>query len=167
MNTILATLLLGALTACAQETTNTVSERRNPDGTLRWRVETTSRGKTPVLRVRQSFKAGTTNTTRSYVVGGETVLMESDEDGDGFFETIFVYRPSTTDLEVFTRQRDGSVRPVSARSLAAYKKQQAAIADFWDKTFDKGADADKFSDQMRETQRKLREADKERKDGAK
>jgi hypothetical protein len=164
MKTFITFLLFGVLTVCAQDTTNKVSERRNPDGTLRWRIETISRGKTPILRVHQSFKAGKTTTTRSYMVGGEMVMMEADEDGDGFFETTIVYRPSKGDLEVFTRERNGSVSPVSARTLAAYKKQHAAITELWDKAFDKDMDADKFIDRLHDTQRKILDAEKEKKD---
>jgi hypothetical protein len=65
MKTFIMLLLFSALTACAQDTATKVNEKRNPDGTLRWRIETTSRGRTPILRVHQTFKAGNTNTTRS------------------------------------------------------------------------------------------------------
>ena len=164
MKTFITFLLFCAFTVCAQDTTNKVNERRNPDGTLRWRIETTSRGKTPILRVHQTFKAGKTTTTRSYMVGGEMVMMEADEDGDSLFETTIVYHPPKSDMEVFTRERDGSVSPVSAQTLAAYKKQHAAITELWDKAFDKDMDADKFIDRMQETQRKIRDAEKEKKD---
>ena len=164
MNTFITLLLFCALTACAQDTTSKVNEKRNPDGTLRWRIETTSRGKTPILRVHQTFKAGKKTTTRSYMVGGEMVMMEADEDGDGVFEMMIVYHPPKGDMEVFTRTRDGSVIPVSAQTLAAYKKQHAAITELWDKAFDKDMDADKFIDRMQDTQRKIRDAEKEKKD---
>ena len=163
MKTLFTFLLCCAFTVCAQDTTNKVNERRNPDGTLRWRIETTSRGKTPLLRIHQTFNAGRTNTTRSYMVGGEMVMMEADENGDGLFETTIVYRPSKSDMEVFRRESDGSVRPVSDRTLAAYKKQHAAITDLWDKAFDKDIDAEKFIERMSETQQKIQQAEKEKK----
>jgi hypothetical protein len=164
MKTLITFLLFCAFTVCAQDTTHKIDERRNPDGTLRWRIETTARGKTPILRVYQNFKAGHTNATRSYMLGGEMVMMEADEHGDGFFETLIVYRPSKNDMEVFTRKRDGSVSPVSAQTLAAYKKQHATITELWDKAFDKDTDADKFVDRMQDAQRKIRDAEKEKKD---
>lgn len=164
MKTLLTLLLFCAFAVYAQDATTKVNERRNPDGTLRWHIETTLRGKTPILRVYQTFEAGRTNSLRSYMVGGETVMMEADEDGDGFFETTLVYRPSTSDMEVFTRKRDGSVQAVSARTLAAYRNQNAAMAEFWDKAFDKDTDADKFVDRLKDTQRKIRNAGKEIKD---
>jgi hypothetical protein len=167
MKTVLTFVLFCALSVCAQDTTSKVNERRNPDGTLRWRIETTLRGKTPILRVHQNFKSGKTTTTRSYMVGGEMVMMESDEDGDGLFETIIVYRPSKSDMEVFTRERDGSVHPVNAHKLAAYKKQQAALSELWDKAFDKDVDAEKFIERVQETKRKIEDAEKEKKDDQK
>src|SRR5260370_41154532 len=118
MKTLITFLLFCALGVAAQETTSKVNERRNPDGTLRWRIETTSRGKKAILRVHQAFEGGKTTTTRSYMVAGEMVMMEADEDGDGLFETTIVYQPSTRGMEVFTRERDGTGHPVSARTLA-------------------------------------------------
>ena len=162
MKTVITFLLFCALGVAAEDTTSKVNEKRNPDGSLRWRIETTSRGKTPILRIHQTFKASKTITTRSYMVGGEMVMMEADEDGDGVFETMIVYRPPTSNMEVFTRKQDGSVSPVSAQTLAAYKKQHAAIAEFWDKAFDKDMDADNFIDRMQDTQRKIRDAEKEK-----
>lgn len=168
MRTYIACLLFAGLVACAQdssEITTKVRERHNTDGTLRWRIETKLRGKTPVLEVYQSNKGGVTGTTRSYMVGGEVVMMEADEEGDGFFETIIVYRKP--DLEAFKRQRDGSVVPVSGPELATYKKQHAAITEQWGKAFDEGMDGEKFVEGVRETQQKIREAGEGRTDAKK
>lgn len=163
MKTFFSLLLFAALAAHAEDAsdiTTKVSERRNKDGSLRWRIETTSRGKTPVLQVYQSSKGGVTGTTRSYMAGGEVVMMETDEDGDGVFETIIAYRPQNTGMEVFTRQRDGSVRPVSAQAHAAYKEKLAAITGLWDKALDKDMDKEKFVESVRQTQQKIRDAEK-------
>jgi hypothetical protein len=92
------------------------------------------------------------------------VAVECDEDGDGFLETLATYRSGTDDMEVFTRQREGTVQPVSAQALAAFKKQNAAISEFWDKTFSKDAALDKLENSIRETQKKLRDAEKEKRD---
>jgi hypothetical protein len=127
MKALMTSLLFCALTVYADDINNKIEERRNPDGTLRWRVETTSRGKTPILRVRQTFTAERSTTTRSHMVGGEVVMMEADKDGDGLFETMIVYHPSKRDMEVFTREWDGSVSPVTSQTLAAYKKRHAAM----------------------------------------
>ncbi len=102
-------------------------------------------------------------TARAYYAAGQMVAIESDEDRDGFFESLVVYR-SGTDMEAFTRQRDGSVQPVSAQALAAFKKQNAAISEFWDKAVSKDADQEKLEDSIRETQKSIRDAEKEKRD---
>ncbi len=86
--------------------------------------------------------------------------MEADDDGDGLFETIIAHRD--TGMEVFTRQRDGSVQPVNAQALAAYKKKLAAITELWDKAFDKDMNEEKFVQSVRQTQQKLLDAEKEK-----
>jgi hypothetical protein len=164
-------ILFVALGCRAQDTkdiTTKVFERdRDKDGKPDVRIETVSRGKTAILRVHRTIKGGVTNTARSYMVAGDSVMTESDEDGDGVFETVAIYHPAKTEMEVFTRQTDGSVRPVSAQTLAAYKKQHAAISEFWDNAFDKDTDTDKAMEMMKETQKKIRDAEKEKTDGKK
>jgi hypothetical protein len=165
MRTSIVLILVTILAANADDgsdITTKASERRNTDGTLRWRMETTSRGKTPILRVFQSTKEGVTSTSRSYLIDGDTVMMESDVDGDGFFETVTVYHSSKSDNEVFTQQRDGSVKPVSTQALKAYKKQQTAWTELWDKALGEDMDADKFFDRVQQTQKKIRDAEKEK-----
>ena len=157
---------------CRAQNTNDITTKvferdRDKDGKPDVRIETVSRGKTPILRVHQSTKGGVTGTTRSFMVGGDTVMMEADENGDGFFETIAVYHAAKNDMEVFTRQRDGSVQAVSAQTLEAYKEQHAALTEFWDKAFDKDTDPDKIGDRIQETQKKIRDAEKEKTDGKK
>ena len=75
-------------------------------------------------------------TSRSYLVGGDLVMTESDEHKSGRLDTIAVYRSGSDDMEVFARQSDGSVKPVSMETLQRYKKQQAEISDYWKKAFD-------------------------------
>ena len=91
-------------------------------------------------------------------------MIETDEDRDGFFETLSISEDieGQYHLEVFTRGRNGSVSPVSAQMLAAYKKQHAAIAEFVGKVFDKNTHSDRINDLMHETQQKLRNAEKEK-----
>jgi hypothetical protein len=169
--TILA--LLVAVGCRAQDTnvvTSKVVERdRDKDGKPDFRVETVYRGAQKVMLVwsKPNAQGVMTITSRSYFAGGDLVTTESDEDRDGVFETLAVYRSGTGDMEVFTRQRDGSVKPVSAQTLAAYKKQNAAISEFWGTAFDKGTDTDKAMELMTETQKKIREAEKEKTDGKK
>ena len=165
MRALLILLLFVAVRGLAADTsdiTNRVFERHGTnDGRVDYRVEYVYRGKTKVLMVRsrRNRQGSLAVTSRGYLVGGDLVMTESDEDGDGVFETIAVYRPGTRDMEVFTRQPDGSVKPVSTQTLQAYKKQNAAISEFWDKAFDKKFDEKKLPDLIRETQKKIQDAE--------
>jgi hypothetical protein len=171
---LLAIFALFAAVGCRAEDTNAVTSKlverdRDKDGKPDYRVETVYRGAQMIMLVwsKPNAQGVMTVTSRSYFAGGDMVTTESDEDRDGFFETLAVYRSGTGDMDVFTRQRDGSVKPVSAQTLAAHKKQNAAISEFWDKAFDKGADTDKAMELMTETQRKIRDAEREKTDGKK
>ncbi|HWQ92396.1 MAG TPA: hypothetical protein VN673_12040 [Clostridia bacterium] len=167
MKTFVLCSLLAILGANAQDTsdiTTRVSERRNTDGSLRWRNETTFRDGTKILFVHHSTKGGVTNTSRSYLVGGEVAMMEVDEDGNGSFETFIVYRPEKKDIEVFTRMQDGSVQPASSKTLATLKQQHAAFDEFFMEAFDKSMDANKFVDKIRRTREKVRAAEEEKRD---
>jgi hypothetical protein len=53
-------------------------------------------------------------------------MTESDDNGDGFFETVSIFDPATSDFEMFTRQPDGSVRPMATDALAALKRRSRA-----------------------------------------
>ncbi len=166
--TILSLLLaFGCSTQNTNDVTRKVFERdRDKGGKRDFRVESIFRGKERVMVVwsKPNAKGVWSVTSRAYYVGGDMVAVESDEDGDGFFETLATYRSGTEEMEVFTRQRDGTVQPVSAKALAAFKKQSAAISEFFDKEFSNDADPDKLEDSIRETQKKLQDAERERRD---
>ena len=168
-----AILFLLCACVCGADTTTTnivgdittkITERTAKDGKLNRRVEQVFRGD---QRIMVSLSKPDTQgvlavRSRSYYAGRDLVTIESDEDGDGFFESLAVYHPGTEDMEAFTRQRDGSVRPVSTQTLRAFKKQNAALSEFWDKAFDKDSDTEKVGELMRETQQKIRAAAKEK-----
>jgi hypothetical protein len=132
MNTPLPFLLFIAIACRADDTTgltNKVTETN--DGKDRIRLERVYRGKAEVMQI---MSRGTTNremavVTRSILAACELRMGESDEDGDGFLETIILHAPAAKDIEVFKRQRDGSVRPVSTPVLEVWKKMEATQAD--------------------------------------
>jgi hypothetical protein len=72
-------------------------------------------------------------TARSFYVGPHMAVTESDEDGDGFFEMMAVYREDPEDVNAFVRERDGSVRPAEAKMVEALRKQNAVLKEFWSK----------------------------------
>jgi hypothetical protein len=171
---LFAIFVLLVAVGCRAQDTNAITSKvfeqdRNKDGKPDVRVETFYRGGQKVMLFwsKPNAQGVMTVTSRSYFAGGEMVTTESDEDGDGVFETLAVYGSGTGDMEVFTRQRDGSVKPVSAPTLAAYKKQNAAMSEFWDKAFDKGTNTDKAMEMMTATQKKIQDAKKEKTNGGK
>lgn len=69
--------------------------------------------------------------TKGYYVGGKLVMVESDEDGDEFFETVTLFPDDLDKMEVFLRQRDGSVKPMDSDELRKLKmKIIRAIGEF-------------------------------------
>ncbi|HVU07814.1 MAG TPA: hypothetical protein VHG89_04640 [Verrucomicrobiae bacterium] len=117
----------------ASDITTKVFEKHDKDGKVNLRMETVYRGKTKILMVvsRLNKQGQLVVTSRSYLVGGNLVMTESDENRDGFFETVAVYDSRTDDMEEFIRQPDGSVKPVSTQTLQTYKKQNEAMTKFW------------------------------------
>lgn len=163
----LTVFLLFIAVACRAQDTNGITRKiferdRDKDGKPDFRVESVFRGKERVMKVwsKANPQGVWSVTSRAFYAGGDMVAIEADEDGDSFFETLATYRSVTEDMEVFTRQRDGTVQPVSAQTLAALKKQNAAISEFWDKAFSEAVDPDKLEDLVRETQKKIRDAEK-------
>lgn len=171
---LLTIILLFVTAICRAQDTNDITRKvferdRDKDGKPDFRVESLFRGKERIMVMwsKPNAQGVLSVTSRAYYAGGDMVAIESDEDGDGFFEQLTTYRSATEGMEVFTRLRDGTVQPVSAQTLAAFKKQNAAIAEFWDKAFGKDADPDKCDDMIRETQKKIRDAEKGKRDDKK
>jgi hypothetical protein len=135
MKTLLLFPLLLAFACHSEDTagiTNKVTEiDRDKDGKIDVRMETVYRGKTKVMMLmsRRNASGEMAIVSRSYFAGGELRMTESDEDGDGFLETVFFHTPDSNDIEVFKRQADGSARPVSTPALEIYKKMHALQTD--------------------------------------
>ena len=72
--------------------------------------------------------------TRLYVMDGKSVAAESDEDGDGFYESIMIFDPKGGDFECFIRATNGSVTPMDSAKLQDIKSKKAAadqmLSDF-------------------------------------
>jgi hypothetical protein len=169
MKTLFIIILFGASLAYADDTniTSKVFEKRDTNGMVNFRMETVYRGKTKVLMTisRPNKDGAMVVTSRNYLVGGDLVLTEADDRHDGTLQTIAIYHPGNDDMEVFTRLPDGSVKPVSTKTLQAYKKQIAALPDFMDwyqtKTNMTNAELEKL---VKETQKKILDAEKEKDD---
>jgi len=174
-----ALLILLCASAYGADTTTTnivgdittkISERTTKDGKPAVRIETVFRGKTKILQIlSRSNKQGTLAVvSRSYLAGGDLVMIESDEDGDGVFERVSLHRPGTDDLEMFTRQPDGSVKPVSTQTLEATKKQAAVVSESMRKLIEKDDATDQeIGDSLQRTRQKVQDLEKEKKDDKK
>ena len=164
----LAVLILFCVSLVYAEDTNITSkvfEKKEQNGEIILRMETTYRGKEKVLMImsRRNKQGRLAVTSRSYLVCGNLVMTESDEDRDGTFETIAAYSPGTDEIEVFIRQPDGTVKPVSTKTLEAYKKQQAALPEFFNK-YQTNMSNEEFDKLFQETQKKIQDAEKEKDD---
>ena len=169
MRTLVVILLFVAIGCCAGDTSDITSktfEKTNKVGTVSFRMVTTYRGKEKVMMetFRPNAQGVLTITSRSYLVSGDLVMTESDEHKSGRFDTIAVYRPGTDDMDVFTRQADGSVKPVSTQTLSAYKQQAAAASDFFRGLPTNASDAE-ISKRLEETRQKIQDAEKQKTDG--
>jgi hypothetical protein len=93
-------------------------------------------------------------------------MVESDDDGDGTLESIAVFNPDTDNFEMFTRQPDGSVKPVSTQKLDSIKRQTAVANETTRKLFDKPDMTDKEVRDLLETnQLKIEAIKNEKKNG--
>ncbi len=150
--------------------TTTVSERSGKDGKPAMRIETVYRGKTEILQTlsRPSKQGTLAIVSRSYLIGGNLVMVESDENRDGVFESVAIFDPSTDDFEVFTRQPDGSVKPVGTQTLEATKKQKAVVDESMRKLLQKPDMTDKeIGDLLQQNRQKIEDLEKEKKDDKK
>jgi hypothetical protein len=95
-------------------------------------------------------------------------MAESDENGDGIFESVTVFDPATDDFEMFIRQPDGSVEPISTQTLEATKKQFAVADESVKRLFQKPIMSDReLSNLVEESQQKIESLEKEKKDDKK
>jgi len=154
---------IGCYAGDTSDITSKVFEKTNTDGTVSFRMVTTYRGKEKVMMemFRPDAQGVLAITSRSYLAGGDLVMTESDEHKSGRFDTFAVYGPGTDDMEVFTREADGSVKPVSTRTLSAYKQQTAAVSDFFSGLPTNASDAE-ISKRLEETRQKIQNAEKQK-----
>lgn len=166
-----ATILLSTAAFCHAQQTNGVRSKiyepdADKDGKADFRVETISRDGTKVMVIwsRPNVQGVLKVTSRSYLAGGELVMTESDEDKDGVLETVAIFRPGTSDLEVFIRKDDGAIEPADEKLLDLIKRQVGAVSNVVEKTLGQGADADSAMKLFRETRKELQALEAEKAD---
>ncbi len=118
-------------TNVAGDLTTIVTEHMTKDGWSNGRSETVYRGKTKVFEEINGWTrlGKPLLKSRSYFVEGSLVMRERDVNNDGVLDLISIYHPGSTNLEILSRQPDGSVKPVSGEAFEASKKQAEAEDD--------------------------------------
>jgi hypothetical protein len=101
-------------------------------------------------------------TATSFYVGPHMAVTESDEDGDGFFEMVAIYREAPEDVNAFVRERDGAVRPAEVKMVEALRKQSALLTEFWSKP---ERDPEKMEAAIMEAREKLKQIAEEAEKG--
>jgi len=168
MKTFAIILLFAAIGCYAGDTsdiTNKVFEMKGDDGKVSFRIETTYRGKAKVMMemFRPNAQGMPVISSRSYFAGGDMVMSECDDHKSGKLDTIIVYHPGTDDIEMFTRQADGSVKPVSTQTLEAIKQEGAVTTNFF-LTLPTNPSDEEISKRLKETQKKIQDIEKQKTD---
>jgi hypothetical protein len=160
---LLCTLFYGSESngSDAPEVTSKVVEKDLHGGKVHVHMETFYRDKMRVLRIWRQTEAGITKTTRHYQVG-DIEVIESDDKGDGTFDTLILFNTKTKEMEAYLRKPDGSARPVNEKALAATKQQFEALESFWNETLGRGVGTEKFLEAGKELKKKLKEAEEQK-----
>jgi hypothetical protein len=150
-------LLLTVIQAGADGLSHKFAEvDRDKDGKPDVRTEVVSRnGVKQIVVMSRADESGEWKVTaRSFYVGPHMAVTESDEDGDGFFEMVAVYREDPEDVNAFVRERDGAIRPAEVKMVEALRKQNALLTEFWSKP---ERDPEKMEAAIMEAQEKMKQ----------
>ena len=122
-------------TNIVDDITTKVSEQTGADGKPVVRIETICRGKLKVLQIvsRKNKHGELATVSRAYFVNGKLEMVESDNNRDGVLESVAVFSPKNGDFEMFRRQPDGTVRPLSTKELTTIKQKKELADDALDK----------------------------------
>lgn len=148
------------------DSTNEIStkivETARDSGRIRLRILTTFRGKQRSIVEIQKITLAATNVTRSFYAGSHLAMIESDDDADGVFESFCLFREGSRDFEMFNRNPNGTVSPVSGRILEATKRKLKAADEAVDKLFSgQGVDDKELESILNEARKKISEAEEE------
>jgi hypothetical protein len=170
---LLATSLHAAdpVTNAVPEITSKVTDIRGTNGRPDTRLETVYRGEAKILTILslRNSQGAMVVSARAYFVAGRLAMIEGDENADGIFESVEVHNPNTDDFEMFIRQPDGSVKPLSTQTVEARKKQRAAVDHFGQKLLEKKTPPTDEEAQLllQEARKEIQDAEKEKKHGEK
>jgi hypothetical protein len=138
---LLALVICASVCRAQEDTTTKTIVAPGKAGRPDIRCDSTYRGKKCIMRVfsEKRVSGEFVPYARSFQIA-HAMLTESDEDRDGFFETLAII--DDTDgrsfVEVFKRERDGSVHPVTREELKKTQESFDRMAAFW-KEFEREA----------------------------
>jgi len=93
---------------------------------------------------------------------GELRYIESDEDGDGFYESVILPGKWGADFEQFTREPDDTLKPLSTPALESNRRQKAVADESLSKLLDKpDITSEEAADLLEKNQQKIEEIKKE------
>jgi len=159
-----------AATNVAHDITTKISERQGKDGKPDLRVESFYRGKAKILQVvsRRNNQDKMVVWSRTYSAGGKSIATESDEDGDGMFESLMLFSPDTDGLEIFKRHAKGTVEPESTAEIELVKKTTALAMEPLAKGIQNPDMSDEdISKSLEEARKKIQQLHQQQKDGEK
>jgi hypothetical protein len=151
-------------TNIVEDITTVIAERQDAAGKPKLHLETSYRGKERILQItsRPNKQGKMAVVSRSYFAGGKLLAVESDEDGDGVFECLAVFGPTTNDFELFVKQPDGSVKPESTKKIELIKKEGDVAAEAVIKLIENPNRSDEdISKSLKETHQKIRDLQKQ------
>src|SRR5262245_51901571 len=139
---VIVFILLTGFACLGQDATGITTKVKvvdaNNDGKNVVRVEITYRGDTEVMvtTFRPNKEGVMALYSRTYFANGKAVMIESDDDRDGRLKYLTIFGPTEDDVEMFTREADGTVKPVITQRLDILKKQRAIFRDLEQKAME-------------------------------
>ena len=108
------------------------SERKENTKVVRKSETFFRNGRKILLTVKTLDKQGQWKVTRSYEIDKHTSVSESDEDGDGHFETLAIFYNEGKSIEAFERRKNGDVVPFSPQKLKVLREQYAKLSEIFE-----------------------------------
>ena len=76
-------------------------------------------------------QSGTSNAVSYFYSDGKMVMAESDEDGDGNWDSLVVYGQESDSFEVFRRNTQGQATPVKYEEMLKLREEKANFRELF------------------------------------
>ena len=115
----------------ADATLRTESEEFTRPSVGKVTIESTYRGDERILMVMSYSNV----TTRTFCIHGDPVYVETDENGDGVFESLMISGETMSTFEQFRRTPEGTVEPISKEEYLELHQKIGVAAERMRQTF--------------------------------